>query len=318
MIGKGVTVRFLELPIIGELNNRKENRPIKGEELLNDKRSYYKHIQFRFNSLLIDEFLLLPCFFLADYSEKCLEVKKENDTTFCYTENFIIDIEEAIKTNEVSVGRSKEKTLAKELVKDSVAFYTEELRTVYSYYENGLLTEKERLNQIRSINLNFCIQHTKWEKMMKPNYCIGGVASDIIDETLLQKEKNRNLFLNIFDEFLETGSFNCKIIQNEEEFDLDKIEFGLVSGFVNWSGYTRQVGYEILTELIATNKKNIPLYIIDCDFVSPETQVKLFKTSHWGYFESCWAENGKILKQYKSKQELKPFIEFVAERLLVR
>ena len=117
-------------------------------------------------------------------------------------------------------------------------------------------------------------------------------------------------------ETLRTSNINFEIIQDDKDLNIKELKIGLVSGFCVWSGYTFGIGKRVLKELSAEIVKNeIPLYLLDCDFISVELQKILFKTNRWGYFESCWIENGEILKRYKYKYELDPFLFFVQNRL---
>lgn len=132
----------------------------------------------------------------------------------------------------------------------------------------------------------------------------------------LKKEENIKIFLNLMGDDLRANKINFEIIQDDKALNLNELKIGLISGFCVWSGYTFGIGKRVLSELSAEMVKNkIPLYLIDCDFVSVELQKLLFNTSSWGYFESCWFENGEIKKRYKYKHELDPFLFFVKNRL---
>ena len=132
----------------------------------------------------------------------------------------------------------------------------------------------------------------------------------------MNKEENIKVFLNLMGENLRTNNINYKIIQDDESLNINQLKIGLISGFCVWSGYTFGIGKGVLNNLSAEMVKNeIPLYLLDCDFISVELQKMLFNTNSWGYFESCWVENGEILKRYKYKYELDPFLFFVTNRL---
>jgi hypothetical protein len=132
----------------------------------------------------------------------------------------------------------------------------------------------------------------------------------------LDKEKNIKAFLKLMGKDLRASNINFEIIQDDKDLNINELKIGLVSGFSVWSGYTFGIGKKVINELSDEMVKNeIPIYLLDCDFVSVELQKKLFKTSSWGYFESCWVEIGEIQKRYKYKYELNPFLFFVKNRL---
>lgn len=117
-------------------------------------------------------------------------------------------------------------------------------------------------------------------------------------------------------ENLHSSNINFEIIQDDKLLNINKLKVGLISGFNVWSAYTFGIGKRVLNELAPEMvKKEVPIYLLDCDFVSHELQKELFDSSSWGYFESCWVEFGKIQKRYKYKHELDPFLFFVKNRL---
>ena len=132
----------------------------------------------------------------------------------------------------------------------------------------------------------------------------------------LDKEENIKVFLKLMGENLRTNNVIFEIIQDDESLDITELKIGLISGFSVWSGYTFEIGKRVINEISDEMAKNqIPIYLLDCDFVSVEFQKMLFKTNRWGYFESCWVENGEIQKRYKYKYELDPFLFFIKNRL---
>lgn len=163
------------------------------------------------------------------------------------------------------------------------------------------------------MKFNLCAHIDKWKKVIVNNRFFGGTKPKV--NVLTEKERSRELVVKVFGDVLKNDQFKLTIIQKDEDFVLNEIEVGLISGFVNWSGYTIQIGLQVLEEIVAMGKKNIPLYIIDCDAISIETQEKLFGISNWGYFESCWVEKGIILKRYNRRDKLTPFVQFIKERL---
>jgi len=86
----------------------------------------------------------------------------------------------------------------------------------------------------------------------------------------------------------------------------------LISGFAAWSGGTFAISTLIIDRLASKLLENqISHYILDIDFVSNNIQLKLFNSAKWGYFESCWIENGTVTKRYKYKTELEPFLKHI-------
>ena len=117
-------------------------------------------------------------------------------------------------------------------------------------------------------------------------------------------------------EELRVSGVHFEVIQEDKALNIDELKIGLISGFSVWSSYTFGIGKRVLNELSAEMvKSEIPIYLLDCDFVSVELQKKLFKADSWGCFESCWVETGEIQKMYKYSFELDPFLFFVKNRL---
>jgi len=132
----------------------------------------------------------------------------------------------------------------------------------------------------------------------------------------LNKEENIRILLKLLGENLDTNKIHLEIIQNDESLNVSELKIGLILGFSFWNGQTFEIGKKVLNELSAEMIKNeIPIYLVDCDFVSVELQVKLFETSSSGYFESCWVEIGEVKKRHNYKYELAPFLFFVKSRL---
>ena len=114
---------------------------------------------------------------------------------------------------------------------------------------------------------------------------------------------------------LSANSINFEIIQDDSSLNITELKIGLISGFSVWSANTFAIGKRVINEISSEMIKNeIPIYFLDCDFISNELQKLLFKTNRWGYFESCWVEHGEILKRYKYQPELDPFLFFVKNR----
>lgn len=134
----------------------------------------------------------------------------------------------------------------------------------------------------------------------------------------MEKDENQKLLFEELGENLENGKFDYQIIQDDGSIKLDTMEYGLISCFATWSGYTYEIGNSILSQIAEGTNFKIPLKLLDCDFITIENQKKIFNSYNWGYFESCWVEKGEIQKRYKYKHELKPFIDYVKIRLLVR
>ena len=115
---------------------------------------------------------------------------------------------------------------------------------------------------------------------------------------------------------LSANSINFEIIQDDSSLNIAELKIGLISGYSVWSPYTFEIGKRVINEISSEMIKNeITIYFLDCDFFSDELQKLLFNTYRWGYFESCWIENGEILQRYKYQPELDPFIFFVKNRL---
>ena len=134
----------------------------------------------------------------------------------------------------------------------------------------------------------------------------------------MDKEKNRSAFERELGPSLKRNNFEYKLIQSDNEFDLSTVHFGMVSGFAAWSGYTYGIGKRIINELNSANNLEIPILVIDADFVNREIHQELFKSPCQGYFESCWVENGEILMRYGVKPELEKFLSFVKDRIRMK
>lgn len=131
----------------------------------------------------------------------------------------------------------------------------------------------------------------------------------------MNKEQNKILFQSKIASILESENVQYKFVQ-KSDFNYSEIQMAMISNYASWSGYTFAISNTVIKRLSnLLSDKKLTHYILDCDFVTNEIQIELFNTASWGYFESCWVENGKVVSQYKYKAELEPFIVDIERKL---
>jgi hypothetical protein len=109
-----------------------------------------------------------------------------------------------------------------------------------------------------------------------------------------------------------------KQIDKVDEFDLTKIDRGILSIHASWSGQSIMYGKSILSLIDNSRSTDFEIHIIDIDTISPEKQIELFGSVCHGYFESFWIENGKIEFIYRDNNkgtELGKFMNYLNEKL---
>lgn len=107
-------------------------------------------------------------------------------------------------------------------------------------------------------------------------------------------------------------------IDKVDEFDLTKIEKGIISIHANWSGQSIMHGKSILNLIDKSESKDFEINIIDLETITPEKQISLIGTVSQGYFESVWVENGKIEFNYRDNNratELNKFKEYLSKKI---
>ncbi len=179
-------IKLKELSISDNLKKMDTQFPISPIVLFDSKESYYKHICFKFN-IETDTYHLRPSFFLSNFTDTCLVLKKEKYKTICYTKYFIIELEDAIQNNEIEILNHKQSLLLNEIVLD-ITSYKGQLIHIHENYNQGLITKEELISQVIDLNITFCREQGKWNHILKPNYFMGGIAMDIVKRTK-SKEK---------------------------------------------------------------------------------------------------------------------------------
>ncbi|MBO9703597.1 MAG: hypothetical protein J7604_25560 [Sporocytophaga sp.] len=152
------------------------------------------------------------------------------------------------------------------------------------------------------------------KKFLKTKSLSGQSNNDQINQAgfnLKDKLYNLETIKKHFDKLNLYSYFDIEIIQDDNELQLDEIEYGIVSGFAIWSGPAYALSNHILNLIKHSNKPKIRLIIIDTDYISIELQKKIFETVMHGYFESCLIINGEINKRYKRAPDIEPFINAV-------
>jgi len=99
-------------------------------------------------------------------------------------------------------------------------------------------------------------------------------------------------------------------IERIDEFDLTKVERGILSIHARWSGQSIMHGKSILNLIDNSQSKDFEINIIDIDVLDPEKQIELIGTLCHGYFESVWIENGKIEFNYRDNNRATEFASF--------
>lgn len=131
----------------------------------------------------------------------------------------------------------------------------------------------------------------------------------------MTKDRNKDIFDQKIGSLLQKENIQYEFVQNDD-FEYVQLNRVLISNYASWSGYTFMVGISMIKRLSnKLSRKKVKHIVLDCDYVNSKRQLEIFNTASWGYFESSWIENGIILRQYKYKQELEPFLEYVEERI---
>ena len=162
----------------------------------------------------------------------------------------------------------------------------------------------------------------EFRPIKKPDYKIKKTKTNTLtqqNENQIKKAKNRRVLIEegILSKVLNNGKFDYKLIQGDENFNIESIDYALVCGVASWSGYTFSIGSKILTRISENTDKKIPVILIDYDFVKSDEDntAKIFISRFWKHFPSCWVENGQIVKRHEKQQDLEPLIEFIKKRL---
>ncbi len=178
MLKVGMTIKIEELLKYDELSKKYSNLPIMYNVLFDDEENYYKNIRFRFETNF-DSYHFHPCFFLANFSDTCQEIKKENDKTICYTKYLVIDFENAVLNEEIKIIKNEQSSPSEKMIFD-MDLYSNEFIKTNQYYEKGFLTKEELINKIFYLNYEFSSQQKKWKKIIKTKYFVGGTANQIL------------------------------------------------------------------------------------------------------------------------------------------
>ena len=107
-------------------------------------------------------------------------------------------------------------------------------------------------------------------------------------------------------------------IEKIDEFDLTKVERGILAIHARWRGQSIMHGKSILNLIDSSESNDFEINIIDIDALGPEKQIELIGTLCHGYFESVWIENGKIEFNYRDNSgatELATFKDYLNEKI---
>lgn len=168
-------IRLAEISIIQKLSKKNTEFPISSHSLFDSKDCYFKYIRFSFN-ISTENYRLRPSFHFSNFTDICQNLRKENGQTICRTKHFIIELEDAIRYNEIEIiGNSKYFQYEENPELNS---FKDELIDVHNEHEQGLTTEKELISKVISMNSNYCLGQEKWKSIVKPNYFIGGIAGN--------------------------------------------------------------------------------------------------------------------------------------------
>ncbi|BDD06501.1 hypothetical protein [Aureibacter tunicatorum] len=118
--------------------------------------------------------------------------------------------------------------------------------------------------------------------------------------------------------YFEGTRYQSLRIQTEKEFDISKIEKGLISIHANWSGQSIINGKHILDTIQKSDFKNVEIHILDIDIMSLQDQIELIGDICHGYFESIWIERGEVdfvFKDNHSNTGLQDFVLYLKSKL---
>jgi len=125
---------------------------------------------------------------------------------------------------------------------------------------------------------------------------------------------NNQLFKDISDDTLS----RINQIKKIDEFDLTKVERGILSIHSPWSTQSIINGKSILNLIDDSASKDFEINIIDSDLLNSKKQIDLIDSVCHGYFESVWIENGKIEFTYCDNNrttELVVFKEYLNNKI---